>query len=284
MTSILSPSNVLPHSQRLRLIRSAKKLGNLLTETPQMIDGVPHFHSTSSPTTDIMRNEAGTHSLLPPSTSSPHTRGFFSLRIPKSIPGLSGDRSPLSPTFTLSLNSPSTPVIDPETLKERKLAKVVQTLGENVPTELVFPAAAPPITRQGRRRASTTSVPAEYAYSPAELNKRAVVAAGAVVVGRRRHARELSRTLQHAASSTSLKGASPHATDAEPFSYASLIAVSSFEEFEGRHPSAGTTLEFDPPSDGTGMRRKELGWSGEWSGSVQSMEDVVRGLRELRLK
>ncbi|KAF7358859.1 hypothetical protein MSAN_01226000 [Mycena sanguinolenta] len=220
MSSVLSPSNVLPYSQRLRLIRSVKKLGDLLTETPQMIDMDTPSHSTSRPATELMADDAESYLLFPPSpaTSSPHTRSFFSLRAPKSLPGVSGDRSPLSPTFTLSLNSPSTPVIDPETLKERKLAKVVQTLGENVPTELVFPATAPPAVRKGRRRASTTSMPPEYAYSPAEINKRAVAAAGAVVVGRRRHARELSRTLQHAASSTSLKGIPPHAADAEPFS------------------------------------------------------------------
>ncbi|KAJ7235727.1 hypothetical protein B0H12DRAFT_1141188 [Mycena haematopus] len=301
MTSVLSSTNVLPHSQRLRLIRSVKKLGDLLTETSQLVDAaapVPHSRAVSpsrntwstGPTSrfeaETVSDEPRAHFLIPPSpsTSSPHTRSFFSLRLPKSLSGLPGDRSPLSPTFSLSLNSPSTPIIDPETLKERKLAKVAQTLGENVPAELVFPPPAP--TRKGRRRASTTSVPPDYMCTASDINKRAVAAAGAVVVGRRRHARELSRTLQHAASSTSLRGAPrPPATDAEPFSYASLVAVSSFEAFDGRVSSAvGTPLEFSPASNEAAMHRKELGWSGEWSGSVRNMEDVVRGLRDLRLK
>ncbi|KAF8192375.1 hypothetical protein K438DRAFT_1830077 [Mycena galopus ATCC 62051] len=285
MTTVLSPSNALPHSQRLRLIRSIRKLGDLLTETSQLVEAappVPHHsrrtsisRSTNRPG-EMISDEATSDALIASSPSSP-ARSFFSLRIPKS---LSGDRSPLSPTFTLSLNSPSTPVIDPETLKERKLAKVMQTLGENVPTELVFPV--PPQTRKGRRRASTTSTPD---YTAADINKRTTIAAAGAAVVRRRHARELSRTLQHAASSTSLRGAPPHPTDMEPFSYASLVPVSSFDVFDGHltSTSGAHRLELSPASD-NGMRRKELGWSGEWSGCVQNMEDVVCGLRDLRLR
>jgi hypothetical protein len=133
----------------------------------------------------------------------------------------------------------------------------VQTLGENVPPELVFPPA-----RKGRKRSSTVSVP-EY-----------TAAAGAAVVGRRRHAREMSRTLKHAASSTSL-GARP--VEIEPFSYPSLIPVSSFDVDPAAPP-------LPIPTDTRHMHRREVGWSGEWSGSVRNMEDVVRGLRDLRLK
>ncbi|KAJ7846715.1 hypothetical protein B0H14DRAFT_927028 [Mycena olivaceomarginata] len=142
MTSVLSPSNVLPYSQRLRLIRSIRKLGDLLTESSQLVEGAPplpqHSRSTSlaqnttwseisaRPGAESFLDEAGLPALLTPSPSSPQARSFLSLRLPKS---LSGDRSPLSPTFTVSLHSPSTPVIDSEMLKERKLAKVTQTLG-----------------------------------------------------------------------------------------------------------------------------------------------------------
>ncbi|KAJ6566780.1 hypothetical protein B0H19DRAFT_1374204 [Mycena capillaripes] len=265
MTTILSPSDTLPYSQRLRLIRSIRKLGDLLTETSQLVEAPPPLpqHSRNNSMSSPVHNT--TWSGSPPRTpgqmtseESPSSRNFFSLHLPKL---LSGDRtpfsSPLSPTFTLSLNSPSTPVVDPETLKERKLAKVVQTLGENVPPELVFP----PPARKGRKRSSTVTV-AEYTAA----DKRAVVAAGATVVGRRRHAREVSRTLKHAASSTSLRPP-VHNTDLEPFSYSTFVPV----------PWSGapvTSIEHT----GTGMHRKEAGWSGEWSGSVQNMEDVVRGL------
>ncbi|KAF7354071.1 hypothetical protein MVEN_01094500 [Mycena venus] len=291
MTSILSPSNALPHSQRLRLIRSIRKLGDLITETSHLVDAPAHAqlqHTRSIPmaSPSEILEDAGSQPLLTPSSSSPYDRDFFSFRLPKS---LTGDRSPLSPTFILSLNSPLTPVVDPETLKERKLAKVVQTLGENVPPELVFPS--PASGGKGRKRASTVSVP-EYTSA---TDKRAVAmtAAAATVVGRRRHARERSRnaTLKHAASSTSLRaGASPHPTEVEPFSYPSLVPVpvSAFEAARNSFPSeseAATPIEWEIVTEGNpGMRRKEAGWSGEWSGCVQNMEDVVRGLRELRLK
>ncbi|KAJ7805444.1 hypothetical protein B0H14DRAFT_2880659 [Mycena olivaceomarginata] len=270
MTSVLSSSNVLLYSQRLRLIRSIRKLGDLLTESSQLVEVAPPLpqHSPES-----FMNETGSPALLTPSPSSPQARSFLSLRLPKS---LSGDRSPLSPTFTVSLHSPSTPVIDPETLKERKLAKVAQTLGENVPPELVFPA---PARGKGRNRASTMSVPE---YSAAD--KCLVVATGAAVVGRRRHAREAScAVLKHAASSTSLRAPS-RPTEVEPFSYPSLVP---FEE-SGAHTShILSTAEMgseEPARKAGAMRRKEVGWSGEWSGSVHNMDDVVRGLRGLRLK
>ncbi|KAK7036181.1 hypothetical protein R3P38DRAFT_3183974 [Favolaschia claudopus] len=274
-SSVLSPSTVLPHSQRLRLIRSIRKLGDLITESSQLVEApLPpprHTHGSSVSTqradVEITSEEAACSPLDTPSPTSATTRSsFLSLRLPKS---LIGDRSPLSPSFSFSLHSPSTPVVDPETLKERKLAKVTQTLGENVPPELVFP---PSISlSKGRKRSSTMSTP-EYSA----VDKRTVSAAGAVVVGRRRHAREMSRaTLKHAASSTSLRGA--HLMDIEPFSVATLVPVSgSFPDNElGGDDSA---LETEA------MHRKELGWSGEWSGTVRNMEDVVKGLRELRLR
>ncbi|KAJ7609198.1 hypothetical protein DFH06DRAFT_189067 [Mycena polygramma] len=268
-TTVLSPYNAHPHSQRLRLIRSIRKLGDLLTETAPMVDAPPPLPQHSRSTSVSSNALPVAESQMSP--SSPYSRNFFSLRLPKS---LTGDRtpisSPLSPTFALALNSPSTPIVDPGTLKERKLAKVTQTLGENVPPELVFP---PPV-RSGRKRSSTVSVP-EYST----VDKRVVSAAGATVVGRRRHARAASRNLKHTASSTSLR-APVQGPEFEPFSYATLIPVSAFD-------AAGGPLPPDAQSAtpaGASMHRKEAGWSGEWSGGVQNMDDVVRGLRGLKMK
>ncbi|KAJ7709160.1 hypothetical protein B0H16DRAFT_654960 [Mycena metata] len=259
MTTVLSSSGMLPHSQRLHLIRSIRKLGDLLTESSYLVEASPTLSPGSYPSSETIPPRGST-------PSSAHTRNFFSLRLPKS---LANSSSPLSPTFNLSLDSPSTPVIDPETLKERKLTKVSQTLGPNVPPELVFP----PAPRKGRNRSSTVSVPE---YTAAE--KLAVTAAGATVARRRRHARDASRTIKHAASSTSLR-APVHNPELEPFSYSSLVSVTPSELGVAENRVATESSEWS-----AGMRRKELGWSGEWSGSVKDMGDVVRRLRDLRLK
>ncbi|KAJ7032544.1 alginate lyase-domain-containing protein [Mycena alexandri] len=253
MTTVLSPSGMLPHSQRLRLIRSIRKLGDLLTESSHPVEAPPPLpqhsrsNSLSSPTLSpgsYSTSAAETLSEPGPTPASAHPRNFFSLRLPKSS-------SPLSPTFNLSLDSPSTPVIDPETLKERKLAKVSQTLGQNVPPELVL---QPPAPRRENNRSSTVSVP-EYTTA----QKHAATAAGAAVARRRRHARDASRTIKHAASSASLH-ATVHNRELEPFSCSSLVSVPSSELRVAENPIATETSEW-----AAGMRRKEAGWSGEWS-------------------
>ncbi|KAJ7450202.1 hypothetical protein FB451DRAFT_1374823 [Mycena latifolia] len=249
MTTMLTPSNAIPHSQRLRLIRSIRKLGDLLTESALLVE--PASPSPASPISPLRRN-------------------FLSLRLSAPNAARDATSTPLSATFS-TLNSPATPVIDVAALNERKLAKVAQTLGENVPPELVLAPSAPTHTR--RKRASTVSVPEPR-----------------TVIARRRpapvHAHTPSRALKHAASSTSLR---PE-WEGEPFSGPSLIPVPSYS------PSLASTssLELDTPptaptsraraGKGPSMHRKEAGWSGEWSGSVRNMDDVVRGLRGLRLK
>ncbi|KAJ7084554.1 hypothetical protein B0H15DRAFT_385816 [Mycena belliarum] len=272
MTAVMSPSNALPHSQRLRLIRSIRKLGDLLTESALLVEPVPHQSShvrTSSMSPTLSTARPASHSPAPrapqdgpqPILSIPPTsalrRNFFSLRLPKPRDSDSDSTplsTPLSATFSVALNSPATPVVNVAALQERKLAKVAQTLGENVPPELVLPGR--------RKRASTVSVP--EARSPP------------VVVARRRHARTPSRMLKHAASSTSLHESPAPVPEFEPFSYPSLVPVPSTPEA----PKAWATLR----GVGTAMHRKEAGWSGEWSGTVQNMDDVVRGLRGLRFK
>ncbi|KAJ7668175.1 hypothetical protein B0H17DRAFT_1088099 [Mycena rosella] len=257
MTTMISPSNALPHSQRLRLIRSMRKLGDLLTETALLVE----------PAQSPVQDGSQPFLSLPIPTSSPFRRQFFSLRLPKTNASDNTPvTSPLSATFSVALNSPSTPVIDVEALHERKLAKVAQTLGENVPPELVFPRSA----RNGRKRSSTVSVPEPRVPGPP-------------VVARRRHARGASRTIKHSASSTSLRVPMP-VFDHEPFSYSTLVPIPTADCTPS--PTTPTARVSSPPTreKARGMHRKEAGWSGEWSGSVQNMDDVVRGLRDLRFK
>ncbi|KAF7317489.1 hypothetical protein MKEN_00835300 [Mycena kentingensis (nom. inval.)] len=224
----------MPHSQRMRFIRSMKKLGDLLTETqnmPALVEGPLPSPADSTPT-------------------SPRT--FFSIRLPT--------KSPLSVTFAISVSIPTTPLtpaaIDPAALKAHNIAKASAMLGEDVPPELV----------KGRKRSSTVSVP-EFRTGGGAGTRRA------------------ARTLKHVASSTSLRRPRPPppapapADDSEPFSYASLVAV------QGSDAVPTVPVLFEPkPTTSRSTYRKEAGWSGEWSGCVRdlSMEDVVRGLRELR--
>ncbi|KAJ7050730.1 hypothetical protein C8F01DRAFT_1178103 [Mycena amicta] len=251
MTSTLP----IPHSQRLRFIRSMKKLGDLLTETQTVLTDVPMPNAHTRTTSASFFSPSSVDSTCASPSSS---RTFFSLRLPTAkSPG------PLSATF--SLNSPATPItpaaIDPETLKARNLAKVSATLGENVPPELVS---------KGRKRSSTVSVP-EYSTSPGHPG----LIAGSVA--RRGHRTRPSRpVLKHAASSSSLSHPPPAPED-EPFSYATLVAASA-----SANAVTVPVLFASTPNTKKNTYRKEACWSGEWSGSVRNMDDVVRGLRELR--
>ncbi|KAJ6631922.1 hypothetical protein B0H10DRAFT_1901483 [Mycena sp. CBHHK59/15] len=203
------------------------------------------------------------HSPISPAASTPRT--FLSLRFPKS---LTADRAalttPLSATFSISLNSPITPPVDTAALHERRMAKVTQTLGENVPPELVFQ----PPTRKGRKRASTVSVP-EYGSE-----QRGAAAPVPIVSGRQRRT---GCTMKHAASSTLLRAQQALETDLGPFSYPSMVPVPTIANESARKSQAMrvSTRNLTREVRAGGMRRKELGWSGEWSGDVQSMEDVL---------
>ncbi|KAJ7500649.1 hypothetical protein B0H11DRAFT_1996072 [Mycena galericulata] len=272
MTTVISPANVLPHSQRLRLIRSIRKLGDLLTETSMLVEPSPNtpLSPSTSPTPQLpvpsILADKQAQSLISTSTLP---RSFFSLRLPK---------SPLSPTFSLSLNSPSTPVVDPAVVAERKLAKVVHTLGENVPPELVLAQPTAAGAGKGRKRSSTVSVP-----------ERPLAGSGDPAVGRRRRV----RVVKQAASSASLRAdANSTAMHMEPFSFPSLVPVHASQRSsqpEEALPSRSPTPPLPAARErtrttSTAMHRKEAGWSGEWSGTVRNMDEVVRGLRGLRLK
>ncbi|KAJ7288761.1 hypothetical protein C8J57DRAFT_1281163 [Mycena rebaudengoi] len=295
MTSSLSPSHALPHSQRLRLIRSIRKLGDLLTESSMLVDSsatapASNRHNISAASVSpkdwdrsgsvTPRASSQTVSGIPPAAENPpsHTahRSFFNLRVPKSF------SSPLSPTFSISLNSPSSPApVDPEELRRRKQSKINRTLGENVPPQLVFPSPA----RGGRKRASTVSVPEYGTQQSAAPNPVPVES------GRRRLKNKASmRKLHHAVSSASLRGA-PQAMEFEPFSYSTMVpihvspdVVEMSSDVEDYIPVTGTLSPVRRVGKADGMHRKELGWSGEWTGAVQNMEDVMRSLRDLRLK
>ncbi|KAJ7458900.1 hypothetical protein FB451DRAFT_1507005 [Mycena latifolia] len=281
-------THALSRAERLRLMRSTRKLGALLGETPLLAEIRPAgarpsskaSHGRSASTMSAVFKPTGRlvhggqtitrsasfriSTALPVSQATPapeparpapgatSARPILFLDLP--VPGPGGlttpaERtplpSPLSDTSSIVFNAPPTPSEDAHR-RRRKMARVVRTLGENVPPELVFPAAPP----KARRRASIASV------------------------------RECTFE-QH------YNGPSAACDAEEPFAVPFVILpgpedrVSSETDVpQAPHMSQEHLL---PPSE-SGMRRREQGWSGEWGGNVENMEDVVRRLRGLRLK
>ncbi|KAJ7501731.1 hypothetical protein B0H11DRAFT_1990831 [Mycena galericulata] len=294
--TIMPPTtHTITHAQRLRLMRSTRKLGSLLGETPLVVESqsssaAPSVftpsHSRSSSTMSTESKRSGRYFMHPDTTPRSSSLGlsaappaaqttshaasssmgshvprpmlFLRLPVPGADSALTAPAertplpSPLSPTFSLVLNTPPTPPADAS--RRRKMAKLVRTLGENVPPELVFPASS---SRKSRRRASTLSV-AESVHE------------------QRQRGGDLVYTVE------------------EPFSFPSTVPVPEGRASSDSHNHASTTVvaEYSSSSEyllpplhveGGGMHRKEKGWSGEWNG-VGNMEDVVRSLRGLKMK
>ncbi|KAJ7027176.1 hypothetical protein C8F04DRAFT_1267315 [Mycena alexandri] len=296
MTTMPPTTYALPHAQRAHLIRSTRKLGDLLGETPLLVESSAgaqtlfsrsHSRSSSTMSTESRRSarifmssprtsslgltavpafpDATVHAEASPAATA-ISRPMLFLRLPPagSAPSpAAAERttplpSPLSPTFGLALNSPGTPPPTLDTSRRRKMAKLMRTLGENVPPELVFPTAAAGLTPKARRRASTLSVPESM---------------------RERH-------LAHKQSAASI--AVEEEPDA-PFSYPSTVPVQYVTEPARRSmdTSSDSSSEYLLPNPHEGdkyMHRREQGWSGEWGGNVSNMEDVVRSLRGLKTK
>ncbi|KAF8327640.1 hypothetical protein F5887DRAFT_1010504 [Amanita rubescens] len=185
--------NDLPPDQRTRLLRSTRKLGNVLGATPHVIDhhdsllagpskrrdNTLFSHSASSSVTSLAavttthisdnlfaapiepaatgghkrRNSKELPRLLvlrlqsvPPPASEPVIKTLtpssstslnLSVPAPLSLPPrpLSMSMIPPSPAPTMD----SFNLDGPDNIRRRRMAKLTRTLGENIPTELVFP-------------------------------------------------------------------------------------------------------------------------------------------------
>ncbi|KAF7300004.1 hypothetical protein MKEN_01322800 [Mycena kentingensis (nom. inval.)] len=180
MSSMNTPTTThsLPRAHRLRLMRSMHKLEAVLGETPFVVDAAapavpprPTSTITPSPRTSSLRRAATTkHSRL---DASPVDQPLLVIDVPHlaaALPSSSSTDSMLSPVIGTGAAPPSplTPTFAlnvEAAARRRKLAKLVHTLGENVPPSLVFPAT--PTTAKSRRRASTlTSQVPEFVLEP----------------------------------------------------------------------------------------------------------------------
>ncbi|KAJ7100923.1 hypothetical protein B0H15DRAFT_796592 [Mycena belliarum] len=274
MTTTMPPTtHALSRAERLRLMRSTRKLGALLGETPLFTDPRPtspaftpsHARAASMASTSA---KADWERRYPSSqrSSSLAAASVSQATPPRSVAARRSVATPSAPRPVLMLHLPAsfTPGDDPRTPRSplpsplsatfhpahsgadrrRKMAKLARTLGENVPPELVFPSGSAagdgslsaPRPRK-HRRASTVSLPR------------------------------------------------PGAED-EPFSLPSTVPYASSGASITSSISSSESDEhlLAPPKPHSHMHRCERaeGWSGEWGGAVGNMEDVVRGLRQLR--
>ncbi|KAJ7892534.1 hypothetical protein B0H14DRAFT_3684998 [Mycena olivaceomarginata] len=284
-------SHTLPDAQRRRLMRSTRKLGALLGETPRVVptaltplQSFTLGHSCSRSTTGTESKRSGrwlgaasdtvsrASSLrlgrkaavaeTDASGAQPIVPPLLILSLPMPGASSSAERTFPSPSQhdASDLTSPTTPSPTADTTRRLRMAKLVRTLGENVPTELVFPVSG---SRQ--RRASIPIVPISIL--------------------------ELRRGLRASRDDSAYID--------EPFSYPYTIPEhrSSSDSYVPTKDSHAVSFPDDPS---TNMRphqrtraidtthRREIGWSGEWGqtgdSGARNMDDVVRTLRGLRLK
>lgn len=138
----------LSHTERTRLVHSSRKLGKVLGTVPQFLSHPP-LPSSSDETRAGHRPSKSITKLVPQTRAG----GPLVLNL---VPGhhrasvSSVQRSPLSPTFSMSQNASTKARPDSLTLyrqrsntdaRRKRIAKLTRTLGENIPPELVLPIA-----------------------------------------------------------------------------------------------------------------------------------------------
>ncbi|KAJ7264520.1 hypothetical protein B0H12DRAFT_230219 [Mycena haematopus] len=314
----------IPHTDRLRMMRSMRKLTAILGETPVVETYSPAPHSLAPDSGKrgfFFHASASLSSLVLPSKKSdtlpaPEHRPSLVLRMPDTFEPLP---SPLSPGFSPTLMSPTSPQEEQPDSDRRRLclSKVSRTLGENVPPELILPESG--IKR--RRRASSLILP----ESSLEHQTFAALAVAGVLANpplstRRPDASEaipadpdadvdvvpdetLGEVHVHPVTSSSPdtlsqpEGSWLRSTssvvfstpdiDREPMAFANLGAPPTYEESHRDGPRTESRLSYIPPPDGThpdAMQRHEDEWTGEWEGAARNMEDIMRQLRGLKVK
>ncbi|KAJ7763229.1 hypothetical protein DFH07DRAFT_882663, partial [Mycena maculata] len=253
----MTDGHALPQTHRAHLIRSTRKLGALLGETPQIIESTTPRHAPSASMSSIDSRRSGRifetntpprSSSLAPSPTPFASRPMLYLKLASPARPLSVSvTSPLTPGF-----SPLTPTFAPVVVDRRKkMAKLGHLLGQNVPPELVFSAPPPssPSSLPQARKSTRRGMPSPVAPSSAL----------SVL---------MAREAQASPSSSSY---------APPTSSASYVVPGS----PSYAPPSPTGSLASPTREASAISEREQGWSGEWSGA-QGMEDVVRALRDLR--
>src|SRR3984957_1828163 len=173
--SLPPTTNALDPTQRLRLLRSTRKLGALLGATPYSEDSSLQ-RSRSQPINSRSKLSKAPH---PPPLRLDATHQQQQLLQQHNLLLLPDDIDPtsLSPNrpraFTFPPPSPHSPdftITPPAVARRRKMAKLVRTLGENVPPELVFGGGGDDGRAQLPERTSSLSCPSFASSSSTSLS------------------------------------------------------------------------------------------------------------------
>ncbi|KAJ7719213.1 hypothetical protein B0H14DRAFT_3900950 [Mycena olivaceomarginata] len=211
----------LQHEDRARLIRSTRKIGDVVGEIPHVVD--PSSFTPSRPTKQK-------HAKLPPRALPPPSdaRPLLYIRVPDAPPDPELPTPAPSPTLTVSLNLRSATASD-DTTRRRRMAKLRRTLGANAPD---------------------------------------------------RKSRAESKRMSIASNSSRGKRASRAQTETDPISRG-WVWVGKREDIP---VDVQARIKRSQMDSGLPFDWSEVGWSGEWAGAAQNMDQVVEQLRGLKVK
>ncbi|KAJ6586242.1 hypothetical protein B0H10DRAFT_1961832 [Mycena sp. CBHHK59/15] len=298
-------------------MRSSRKIGEVVGETPFFVDLSSSSSSTTASTSarklerarrasegEPQRPPSSASAATPPDIHVPSTnataRPLLYVRLPTS--NETTLRTPVtpspSPTLTVALNLTQG---NEESVRRRKMAKLSRTLGVKVPPELVFSSSPSRQRRRSRQSSILESMPEKAGVKGAVSGRRRRAtrslkdSAGGSKMGRPPSVASSSLTARHPKSDSISHGwvwvgkPTDHDVPANVRVRSSRATAESLcNEWVGLGSSVGvgdkSTLLHPPVSVVRNMHRRENGWSGEWAGRVSNMDDVVRKLRGLRVK
>lgn len=303
--AVLPPTtHALPKPQRLRLMRSTRKLSALLGTTPLLVDprrDPPRTSESpleplldnqprpppiaailvSNPLLDSIDDRRPSASLVPVATHESGTRPTLLLRINTVPPRCNSRRGSNSHSWgrPASLVSPLPSPVFPTQNKEavndavlaaarrKKMARVARILGENVPLELVFPDGSLALMRSPR-----TSVDSSESEEAVVMKKKTKSSSLDEV----RFANVVLRPKDAPFLTAAVPATEPPST---------RPAVSSVDRVWSPYGVRRSMSQQRRDSHNHGrpvvVMRTELGWTGEWN---QEERAVLKGLRELREK
>ncbi|KAJ7452948.1 hypothetical protein FB451DRAFT_1521174 [Mycena latifolia] len=313
MSSPPRTHNALSAAERARLVRSTRKLQALLGETPQVIAAA--VSTTRTPAPDAESPIHGLYAsqslsrrrpapptaltLAPGGPDSTRPRLHLHLEAPRtptsarhSLSSLSLPATPLSPTASITLNSPgpAAPARSPSTSKDarrRRLAKVARTLGENVAPELVGAptpdcALAPAIERTGSLRTAKSAAALREPASPPPSASRPLKAPSlgrSFSTSTRRPALAVAAVPHRRAESVVVafpgeRGAAFPSDHRDAHTGVKAHTHTGVKAADLAHALARLDAELR-----AGKRRKEKEWSGEWNMEMKAVAKQLRGLR-----
>ncbi|KAM6503084.1 hypothetical protein JOM56_000027 [Amanita muscaria] len=301
MTTLPPPTiNSLDASQRARLVKSARKLGNLLGATPHVLDPdlllpVPprgkcndlYRSSSAASSTSSFEDKPEypeTSVLIPTHPELSQNRRWrtrpksaylarplvLRLRtIPTPLPPPIFMPSPLSPAEEDAI-SPIEPAQN--AIRRKRMAKLTRTLGENIPPELIFPKNQPRLSQHQRFPSSSRSSRPDWRRHEVEVpivaSSHTQTSAPATVPLSRSHP---TVNRNHYRASASLCTPTSH--------------VISSGKFSGTLPQAERPATADRLTSLTPVRRQDVtgnepSLNGEWS--IKDAEKRAMALRNLR--